>query len=99
MGGRYSQLPPGLEYLPPIHGNGPNRQHKYGICLLSGLVKVQTYLYLPPGSDNLSLDESVGGLNLNVAVGPVSYSNDALWRAHGPQTLQQACSFVRRVFW
>ena len=32
-----------------------------------------------PGRDNLSLDESVGGLNLNVAVGPVSYSNDALW--------------------
>ena len=27
----------------------------------------------------------------------MSFSNDALWRAHGPQTLQQACSFVRRV--
>ena len=50
-----------------------------------------------PGRDNLSLDESVGGLNLNVAVGPVSYSNDALWKAQGPQTLCDACSFVRRV--
>ena len=43
-----------------------------------------------PGRDNLSLDESVGGLNLNVAVGPVSYSNDALWKAQGPQTLLEA---------
>ena len=50
-----------------------------------------------PGQGDLSLDESVGGLNLNVAVGPVSYSNDELWQAHGPQTLLDACSFVRRV--
>ena len=50
-----------------------------------------------PGREDLTLDESVSGLNLNVAEGPVSFSNDALWRAHGPQTLQQACSFVRRV--
>ena len=50
-----------------------------------------------PGQGDLSLDESVGGLNLNVPVGPVSYSNDELWQAQGPQTLRDACSFVRRV--
>ena len=49
-----------------------------------------------PGRD-LSLDESVGELNLNVAAGPASYSNDELWKAQGPQTLRDACSFVRRV--
>lgn len=50
-----------------------------------------------PGQEELSLDESVGGLNPNVPVGPVSYSNDELWQAQGPQTLREACSFVRRV--
>ena len=30
-------------------------------------------------------------------MGPVSYSNDELWKAQGPQTLRDACSFVRRV--
>ena len=50
-----------------------------------------------PGQGDLTLDESVGGLNLNAAVGLTSYSNDELWQAHGPQTLQDACSFVRRV--
>ena len=49
-----------------------------------------------PGWD-LSLDESVVELNLNIAVGPVSYSNNELWKAQGPQTLRDACSFVRRV--
>merc|ERR1711893_508764 len=49
-----------------------------------------------PGRD-LSLDESVGELNLNVAAGPASYSNDELWKAQGPQTLRDTCSFVRRV--
>ena len=49
-----------------------------------------------PGRD-LSLDESVGELNLNVAAGPMFYSNDELWKAQGPQTLRDACSFVRRV--
>ena len=39
----------------------------------------------------------VSGLNLNVAGGLPSFSNDELWKAHGPQTLQQACSFVGRV--
>ena len=50
-----------------------------------------------PGREDLSLDESVGELNLNVAVGPVSYSNDALWKAQGPQTLREVYSFIRRV--
>ena len=50
-----------------------------------------------PIQGDLTLDESVGGLNLNAAVGLTSYSNDELWQAHGPQTLQDACSFVRRV--
>ena len=50
-----------------------------------------------PGREDLSLDESVGGLNYNVPVGPVSYSNDELWQAQVPQTLREACSFVKRV--
>ena len=33
----------------------------------------------------------------NAAVGLTSYSGDDLWRTHDPQTLQDACSFVRRV--
>ena len=47
--------------------------------------------YLP------TLDESVQGLDLNAAVGLTSYSRDELWKAHGPQTLQEAYSFVGRV--
>ena len=47
--------------------------------------------------DGPTLDQSVSELNLNAAVGLTSYSNDELWKAHSPQTLQQACSFVRRV--
>ena len=50
-----------------------------------------------PGQGDPTLDQSVCGLNLNVAGGLTSYSNDELWKAHGPQTLQQACSFVRIV--
>ena len=50
-----------------------------------------------PGQDCPSLDQSVSGLDLNAAVGLTSYSNDDLWRTHGPQTLRDACSFVRRV--
>ena len=47
-----------------------------------------------PGQGDPTLDQSVSGLNLNVAGGPPSFSNDELWKAHGPQTLQEACSFV-----
>ena len=50
-----------------------------------------------PGQDGPTLDQSVSGLDLNAAAGLTSCSNDELWRIHGPQTLQQACSFVRRV--
>ena len=50
-----------------------------------------------PGQEGPSLDESVQGLDLNAAVGLTSYSRDELWKAHGPQTLQEACSFVGRV--
>ena len=50
-----------------------------------------------PGQDGPTLAQSVSGLNLIAAVGLTSYSNDELWKAHGPQTLQQACSFVRRI--
>ena len=50
-----------------------------------------------PGQGGLTLDESVSGFNLNAADGLTSYSNDERWQAHGPQTLQDACSFVRRV--
>ena len=50
-----------------------------------------------PVQSDSTLDQSVCGLNLNAAGGLTSYSNDELWKAHGPQTLQQACSFVRRV--
>ena len=50
-----------------------------------------------PGQGDPTLDQSVSGLNLNVAGGPPSFSNDELWKAHGPQTLQEACSFVGRV--
>ena len=45
-----------------------------------------------PGQEGPSLDESVQGLDLNAAVGLTSYSRDELWKAHGPQTLQEACS-------
>ena len=50
-----------------------------------------------PGQGDPTLDQSVSGLNLNVARGPPSFINDELWKAHGPQTLQQAYSFVGRV--
>ena len=50
-----------------------------------------------PGRGDPTLDQSVNGLDLNVAGGPPSYSNDELWRAHGPQTLLEACSFIGRV--
>ena len=50
-----------------------------------------------PGRDGPSLDEVVQGLDLNAAVGPTSYSRDELWKAFGPQTLHEACSFVGRV--
>ena len=42
-------------------------------------------------------DQSLSGLDLNAAVGLTSYSGDELWRTHGPQTLQEAYSFVGRV--
>ena len=44
-----------------------------------------------PGQEGPTLDESVHGLDLNAAVGLTSYSNDELWRAHGPQTSQAHC--------
>ena len=47
-----------------------------------------------PGRDDPSLDEVVEVLDLNAAVLPQSYSRDELWRTFGPQTLQEACSFV-----
>ena len=50
-----------------------------------------------PGRDDPSLDEVVEVLDLNAAVLPQSYSRDELWRTFGPQTLQEACSFVGRV--
>ena len=49
------------------------------------------------GQNGPSLDQSVSGLDLNAAVGLTSYGNDDLWRTHCPQTLRDACSFVRRV--
>ena len=39
-----------------------------------------------PGQGDPTLDQSVSGLNLNVAEGLPSFSNDELWKAHGPQT-------------
>ena len=50
-----------------------------------------------PGPDSPSLDESVQALDLNDAEGLTSFSRDVLWKAFGPQTLQEACSLVRRV--
>ena len=50
-----------------------------------------------PGQDGPTLDQSVSGLDLNAAAGLTSFSNDGVWRTHVPQTLQEACSFVRRV--
>ena len=46
------------------------------------------------GQGDPTLDQSVSGLNLNVAGGLPSFSNDELWKAHDPQTLLKTLSPV-----
>ena len=50
-----------------------------------------------PGQEGPTLDQSVQGLDLNAALGLLSYSGDELCKANDPQTLQETCSFVGRV--